>query len=255
MRLALFSDIHGNPLALDAVLADIQQQGGVDAYWLLGDFAAIGPDPAGALERLTRLPNAQFVRGNTDRYVAAGDRPEPTPADVQANPGLLPNLIGVERSFSWTQGMVTAEGWLDWLTALPLELRLTLPDGVRLLGVHASPGTDDGLGMRPTMSDAELAALLDGCDADVVCVGHTHWPQDRQVNGVRMVNLGSVSNPLPPDLRASYVLLDADTSGYRLQHRRVDYDRQAVIDLTRKVRHPQAGYITKFMLGQRLPEW
>ncbi len=42
MRLAILSDIHGNPLALDAVLADIQSQGEVDAYWVLGDFAALG---------------------------------------------------------------------------------------------------------------------------------------------------------------------------------------------------------------------
>ena len=45
MRLAILSDIHGNPLALDAVLADIQSQGEVDAYWVLGDFAALGYDP------------------------------------------------------------------------------------------------------------------------------------------------------------------------------------------------------------------
>ena len=43
MRLAILSDIHGNPLALDAVLADIQRQGEVDAYWVMGDFAAAGP--------------------------------------------------------------------------------------------------------------------------------------------------------------------------------------------------------------------
>ena len=48
MRLALFSDIHGNPIALDAVLADIAAEGGVNAYWVLGDLAAIGYDPVGA---------------------------------------------------------------------------------------------------------------------------------------------------------------------------------------------------------------
>jgi predicted phosphodiesterase len=42
MRIALLSDIHGNPVALDAVLADIEAQGGVDTYWILGDFSAMG---------------------------------------------------------------------------------------------------------------------------------------------------------------------------------------------------------------------
>ena len=53
MRLAILSDIHGNPVALDAVLADIQSQGEVDAYWVLGDFAALGYDPVTPLEKIT----------------------------------------------------------------------------------------------------------------------------------------------------------------------------------------------------------
>src|SRR5215470_15943264 len=77
MRLAIFSDIHGNPLALDAVLADIQRQGEVDVYWVLGDFAALGYDPVTPLERVTALPHASFTRGNTDRYVVTGDLPVP----------------------------------------------------------------------------------------------------------------------------------------------------------------------------------
>jgi hypothetical protein len=144
---------------------------------------------------------------------------------------------------------------MDWLAALPLDQRLVLPDGSRLLGVHASPGTDDGVGMRPTMSDAELAALLGDCQADLVFVGHTHWPQDRQVNGVRMVNPGSVSNPFPPDLRASYILLEADEHGYRLEHRRVDYNHEAVIEELQRTRHPGADYIVRFMRGQNKPDW
>jgi hypothetical protein len=48
-RIAILADIHGNSIALDAALADIEAKGGVDAYWLLGDYAAIGFDPAGAL--------------------------------------------------------------------------------------------------------------------------------------------------------------------------------------------------------------
>lgn len=36
MRLAILADIHGNPIALDAVLGDIEERGGVDGYWALG---------------------------------------------------------------------------------------------------------------------------------------------------------------------------------------------------------------------------
>ena len=217
IRLAIFSDIHGNPLALDAVLADIQSQGEVDAYWVLGDFAAIGYDPVTPLERITTLPHASFTRGNTDRYVLTED------------PALLPEIIEATRSFSWTRGYLSAVGWLDWFTHLPLEVHLTLPDGTRMLGVHASPGRDDGPGIEPWHSDGELEQRLASCQADVVIVGHTHVPLDRQVGKIRAINLGSVSNPVTPGLQATYVLLDTDVQGYRVEWRCVDYDREAVI--------------------------
>lgn len=136
MRLAILSDIHGNPLALDAVLADIQSQGVVVAYWVLGDFAALGYDPVTPLETLTALRHARFTRGNTDRYVVTEDLPV-QPEQALQNPALLPEVIEATRSFSWTRGYLSAAGWLDWLTGLPLEVRMTLPDGTRVLGVHA----------------------------------------------------------------------------------------------------------------------
>ncbi len=255
MRIALLSDIHGNPLALDAVLADVEARGGADAYWVLGDFAALGYDPAGATERAAGLPNARFLRGNTDRYVTRGDRPPPSPDDVRHDPGLLDQFAQVAQSFAWTQGAVTATGWFEWLAVLPLEQRLTLPDGTRLLAVHAAPGTDDGPGIHPRLSDDELAALLAGCEADLIVVAHTHVPLDRTVAGVRAVNLGSVSNPLSGDLRASYALLDADGSGYRLEPRRVEYDRDAVIAAIERVRHPAAPHLVRFMRGKVRSPW
>jgi predicted phosphodiesterase len=255
MRLALLSDIHGNPIALDAVLADVRTRGDADGFWVLGDLVAIGYDPIEVLERLVALPGVRIARGNTDRYVVTGDRPPPTVGAVQTDPSLVPRALEVAHSFAWTQGYVTAAGWLDWLAELPLELRVTLPDGTRLLGVHAAPGEDDGTGVHPGLDERELRALVADCNADLVCVGHVHWPSERRCGGIRIVNLGSVSNPLPPDLRASYVLLEADSSGYRLEHRRVDYDRQAVIEAIRRSRHPAGEFIVRHFLGKHHVFW
>jgi predicted phosphodiesterase len=255
LRLALLSDIHGNPLALEAVLADISAQGGVDAYWVLGDFAALGYDPVGAIGRAIRLPKARFSRGNTDRYLVTGERPPPRPADVAAEPGLLGRLLELTAAFAWTLGAVTAAGWFDWLSQLPLEQRLTLPDGTRLLGVHAAPGADDGPGLHPKLSDAALGAALAGCEAELVVVGHTHVPLDRTIDGIRVVNLGSLSNPLTADLRASYALLEADAGGYRLERRCVDYDRSAVLAAIEAVHHPASALLARFIRGEVRSPW
>jgi predicted phosphodiesterase len=255
MRIALLSDIHGNSLALDAVLTDIQAQGGVDQYWVLGDLAAIGPDPVGVLDRLAALPQACFIQGNTDTYIVSDQHPWPTIEAVQADPRLLPLFKEVSQSIAWTQGALSATGHIDWLDSLPFELRALLPDGTRLLGVHAVPGNNDGSGFHPNQSENERLALLSGCEADIVFVGHTHTQMDVRVGEIRLVNLGSVSNPFPPDLRASYVMLEGGASGFRLEHLRVDYDRQAVIAAIQRQRNPTAGYVTRFMLGQNRPGW
>jgi diadenosine tetraphosphatase ApaH/serine/threonine PP2A family protein phosphatase len=158
-------------------------------------------------------------------------------------------------SFSWTLGALAPAGWLPWLEALPLEMRARLPNGARVLCVHASPGNDDLHGIHPMTGDDELRELLRGAEADLVLVGHTHAPFERWLDGVRVVNPGSVSNPYPPDLRASYALLHAGESGCRVEFRRVDYDRQAVIDAMIARRQPSYEYVNRFMRGENPPPW
>ena len=257
MRIAILSDIHGNSVALDAVLGDIAKHGGVDAHWLLGDLAAMGPDPVGVMHRLNALPNHHAVRGNTDRWLT----------DIYAEFPLTPEEISrgaqnnesapLELAYSmvWTQGALTGSGDLAWIANLPLEYRTVLPDGTHVLCVHAAPGEDDGFGIRPTMSDVEVAAAIEGADADLIFVGHTHWALDRTVNGARVVNLGSVSLQVLPDLRASYVMMEADEGGYQLAIRKVDYDHDLVISQLEAQRHPGLATIRAFLSGERRPFW
>ena len=254
MRIALFSDIHGNRHALEAVLADIEARGGVDRYVIPGDLVAVGPDPIGVLERLAPLDNTHYTRGNTDRLVC-GERPPPGEDEIRANPKLLATFLEMERSMAWTQGAVAASGRLDWLSQIPLEHRETLADGTRLLAVHASPGTDEGHGLNPHLSHDELEEAFGGCDADLVFVGHTHWQMEVDLDGTRIVNLGSLSNPQPPDLRAKYVILSADASGHSVELCQIAYDRDAVIAALHDRRHPASELISSGLRGENFPHW
>ncbi len=246
MRLAIFSDIHGNPIALDAVLKDIDNS--VDGYIVVGDHCAIGYDPATVIERLETLPNTHFVRGNTDRYILTTDRPSPSFDDVVRNPNLLPTFLDVHAQFVWARGYLEAKGLLSWLDTLPLEYRLNLPDGTRLLAVHASPGKDDGLGIYESLSDDSLYNLLKDAQADLIFVGHYHRAHARRVKNIHCVNVASVSNPPGRfgEKRAHYAILEADESGYTVTSHRVEYDYQAVVDSIRRVRHPAADYMCGF---------
>src|SRR5574340_117060 len=92
-------------------------------------------------------------------------------------------------------------------------------------------------------------------EADLVIVGHTHVPLDRTVDGVRVVNLGSISNPMRSRLEASYAILEACSASYNIQMRYVDYDRQAVIDELQRIKHPTVEFLTKMLRGEMLPPW
>jgi predicted phosphodiesterase len=255
MRVAILSDIHGNSVALDAVLDDIKQAGRVDAYWVLGDLAAMGPDPVGALERLNDLQHATYVRGNTDRYVCnlldpgvTVDRMSKDPANGQTYASLLAGLC-------WTQGALTASGWLNWLATLELEQRLALPDGTRVLLVHAAPGTDDGAGLHPGLTPDQVAKALDGCNADLVFTGHTHWQLDQKAGATRLINPGSISVPWGSDTRASYYLLEASATSHTLTHRRVTYDTLAVVEQLKGQMHPSYDMLSPRLRGERPPPW
>src|SRR5258708_3985543 len=246
MRLALISDIHGNSIALDAVLADLEHAGGVDAHLILGDLAAIGPDPVGVLERLRALPSASIVRGNTDRYLVTGDRPTHF-FGAETEEQRIGMRIALANSFSWTQGVITAAGWYDWIEALPFDARLSLPDGTRLRGLHGTHRADDENSLRPNASDAELVSLLEGCDAELLCAGHTHLALDRRLGQrLRLVNPGCVSNPIRPDGGlASYAIVDAGPSGYEIDLRRVDYDHDPFPAQLRPAPHPATHHLAE----------
>jgi hypothetical protein len=69
---------------------------------------------------------------------------------------------------------------------------------------------------------------------------------------VRAVNLGSLSNPIIDDLRASYVIAHADKHGHRLEHRRVSYDHDEFLQRLERSGHPEVDYIASFQRGEQI---
>ena len=171
MALGLVSDVHGNRVAPGSGRRRRLGAGRrrvVGAGRPRGDRARAGRHARASWRTCRRV---QVTSGNTERYVVTGDRPPPHAEDVIANPELIDLFAAVEGSFSWTRGAVAGD-WLEWLVDLPLEVRTTLPDGTRLLGVHASPGRERRRGhhARTTRAPTSDEALV-GADRRMSC-----WP-------------------------------------------------------------------------------
>jgi predicted phosphodiesterase len=264
MRLGVMADVHGNDVALRAVLDDAAARH-VDRWWILGDLVLSGPRPAEVLDLLRSLPGVEMLAGNTDRYVLTGEQPAPhaTAADAARRIDLVERYGLMAAGIGWTRGVLSQAGLLENLTALPRRLRLGLPDGTRVLGVHASPEADSGPGIEPGISDDDLGRLLAGSAADVVIGGHTHRATDRHVNGIRVLNPGSTGIPLRPG-EAGWLLLEfADgpesrdnpghgtVAGPRAEQRMVAFDVDAVVrDLHARL-HPNTEFLEAILTGSR----
>jgi putative phosphoesterase len=202
---ALLYDIHGNLPALEAVLADA---GDADGFLLGGDYATFGAWPVETVERLKELDDAEWIRGNVDRWLV----------DSSDVPDLMAGLV--ERS----REMVGEELCRE-LASLP---ETTTEDGT--LYCHASPLSDmDSFYPEPHETDAER---LMGVEAQRVVFGHTHLAFERQgPSGIHLVNPGSVGMPFGGDHRASYAVIHDDG---RVEHRRVEYDWKASVAAVRE---------------------
>jgi predicted phosphodiesterase len=260
MRYGVIADVHGNEVALRAVLDDAAGCG-VDRWWVLGDLVLFGPRPAETLALLRSLTGVEMLRGNTDRYVLTGEQPAPhaTAADAKGSVDLVERYGLMAAGIGWTRGVLCQADLLGTLMSLPAELRLDLPDGTRMLGVHASPTADDGPGIDPGIPDQQLGRLLAGCAADVVIGGHTHSAADRVVGGIRALNPGSAGIPQNPG-QAGWLLLEltaehaphpATASGLRAEHRTVPFDVDAVVLDLRARLHPNAEFLEAILTGQR----
>jgi len=103
----------------------------------------------------------------------------------------MERYAAMAAGIGWTRGVLDQAGLLGVLDDLPAQLRLRLPSGAAVLGVHASPMADDGPGIDPAIPGERLGPLLAGTGADVVLGGHTHTATDRVIGGIRALNPGS----------------------------------------------------------------
>lgn len=249
LRLAVLSDIHGNLPALEAVLADIRTQGSPDLYWILGDLVAFCPWPSETLARLRALPNAEFLRGNTDRYLVTGRRPS-LPVESRQDWERMPETLGIrDANFRWAVQRLSHKDY-DFLRDLPAQLQREAPEYGQILAIHATPD-DDEANVHPDTPEDQLQSYVSQFEARLVLYGHTHRVMDRPVGSVRLVNSGSVGLPLDGDPRPSYAMITLEDGACEVTLRRVEYDRESVLEEMARVEHPGLPWIGRMIREAR----
>lgn len=223
---AVLADLHGNLVALEAVLTEAVQRG-VERILIAGDIAW-GPQPSEtvALVKSLTAPTTT-VRGNADREVA-------DPETVDGDDFL-------HASTRWCAEQVGPAG-RAWLAALPLTASIHIDGFGDILLCHGSPRSDiDEL--RPETDPGQIEAWLTGHPEPVIICGHTHLQFDRMADNRRIVNPGSVGLHYGVD-GAQWALIGPD--GVEL--RTTPYDRQWAATLTQKSGIPDADGFVAFLL-------
>jgi putative phosphoesterase len=232
MRIAIVSDIHGNGMAFEAVLADLRQTS-PDLVLHGGDLADCGSSPVEIVDTIRSL-GWQGVAGNTDQMLAS---PETFEEFARQSPQLGTLWNALREMASATREQL-GEDRLTWLRSLPLAQ--TSP--VFAL-VHARPG-DPWRAPAHNASDAELISVYGDLSQTTVFYGHIHRPYVRRLPGITVANTGSVGMPHDGDRRACYLLLD----GKQMEHRRVEYDVDRELAALYASGMPHADWLARTLL-------
>jgi predicted phosphodiesterase len=238
MKTALFSDIHGNTPALEAVLEDIRREG-VDQVFVLGDIIH-GIDPHGCVRRLDDWSATQGVplhciKGNAEMYLLTPDL-DNLPNRGEAWEG------EVLRLYRWFQAQLSAED-IDWIRTFPDFLfwrgaclvHDAPADRLHPAGWHR-PGIElkyqewfhHSRGVMEDMPEPRWQALWDLMTQrgfTQVFIGHTHVPFQKSLDGKQVCNTGSVGASLDGDPRAAWALMEGQPDEKpAITLRRVAYD-------------------------------
>lgn len=232
-RIAIVSDIHGNLVALDAVIADLERAA-PDLVVHGGDLVIGGPRPAECVDRIREV-GWPGILGNIDTVVRDG-----LPAGLEA--ALAARF---QQQVTWTADRLGEER-VAWLQTAPGEWR----DGGRVALVHAVPGNLWQV-VLPTADDAELRGTFAPLSARIAVYCHIHVPFVRQLGDLTVANSGSAGNPYDGDPRASYLLVEDGA----VTIERVDYDVDRVVADLHATGAPDAGVLAAAIRTGSPPAW
>jgi putative phosphoesterase len=229
MRIAIIADIHGNDVALDAVLHDLRDEP-ADQIVCLGDAIQGGPQPAEVVAHLRELA-CPVVMGNADAWLLSGE--ETGSEDLP--PERLRKMQAI-RAWSLAQ---LSDADQAYIAQFQPTITLPLTPAQQLLCFHGSPASFDDV-ILPTTAEDVVQSLLGAYLPNVLTGGHTHMQQLRRLDAgpAFFFNPGSVGfayshyqaeDRFRADPWAEYAVLTAQGHRIALEFRRVPFDVPALI--------------------------
>lgn len=226
MTVAVFSDIHGNHLALEACVQEAVRRG-VKRFLFLGDYISDFANPQKTMELLRELDRrycCRFLRGNREEYTT-GYRASGAVGwkDGSGSGALLYTYENLtEADLNWFEtldfrGSIRRDEWF--------------PGNPPLAYCHGSFRKSNG---RLLPEDPETLEMLSEIEASMALCGHAHTQAAYRVDGPhglgkRVVNPGSVGQPNGVARKAQMALLSVDGDRWQEEFLAVPYDAEAAV--------------------------
>lgn len=224
MRIAIFSDIHGNIEALKEVIEDIKRAE-VDRMYCLGDLVGYGPHPNQVIE-LIRKSNIETIMGNYDQGVGY-DLDDCGCAYTTKEEQKLG-----DQSLNWTKNKVTDQN-KEFLKNLKEKIKFEV-DGKNILLVHGSPRKINQY-LFFNHPERSIKKMMEQFEADIMVCGHTHIPYVKKIDDKLLINDGSVGKQKPYNKKqkyhskeAKYVIIDIKENSINTEIRSLSYDYEKV---------------------------
>lgn len=238
MRIAVISDIHGNNVAFETVLADIKPQN-VNQIVCLGDAIQGGPQPAAVIQNLRAL-KCPVVMGNADAWLLSGEE--------TGDEGIPPErLKKMEEIRLWSLSQLSEDDRAFIFSFQP-TITIKLEISLDLLCFHGSPTSFDDI-ILPDATKEVFQKFLGAYSGKILTGGHTHAQQIRR-NGDRFFfNPGSVglafsqyqpNGGFHADPWAEYAILTIENGKTSLEFRRIPFDVGELIRVYRESGRPFA---------------
>ena len=237
MRLAVFSDIHGNVEALNAIMSDIKKNK-IDKIICLGDSIGIGPNSKECLDVLINN-KVETVLGNYELYFLYGtDIDDKMPENVKSH-------------HAWIKSLITEQQKI-FLKKLKLTISLNI-DNKNFLFEHF-PILSKTNGKYPfedsqILKDNRIRGKYEHSNFDFIFFGHEHNAAKYVVNDKKIINVGS--SGLVKSDETFYTIIDTSEKVF-VKKVFVKFDREKFNESIRNVSYPDREVLAEFFFGLKI---
>lgn len=211
-RIVLFSDVHGNITGLEAIMREVRKLENVEYIIGLGDYFGWGAGCNDIID-LCKENNVLLIRGGHEEILNIIDR--------EGNKGYY--YPEIYFTHEWLRKNLKKE-YYEYVTSLPLEVRIKLNEKYSLIGFHAALNDMESYTCGSDRDLEILEKTYGDLEENIIVYGHYHEPHVIPMGEKLLINCASVGQRKNDNL-SNYTIIEYDEKKVAVIQRQIPYDK------------------------------